>query len=149
MSNAYRNRRNARGFSVVELLVAMGLSVLLLAGVATMFASSRRSYEANDHLARIEENGRFALDSIVRDVRAAGYVGCSKLSDANSTLNGAGTGMWDYSLAVQGYEATSATAWDPALDTTIAPTATGDSIAPASCHGHGHGSCSSEQVSGR
>lgn len=127
MSNTHRNRRDARGFSVVELLVAMGLSVLLLAGVATMFASSRRSYETNDHLARIEENGRFALDSIVRDIRASGYVGCSKLADASSTLNGAGTGMWDYALAVQGYEATSATGWGPALDTTIAPSATGDS----------------------
>jgi len=76
-----------QGFSIIELLVAMGISLLLLAGVATMFVSSKGAYEINDRLARLEENGRFALEAISREIRAAGYSGCTSNAEPFVAVN--------------------------------------------------------------
>lgn len=112
-----------RGFGVIELMVAMTLSLVLLGGVIGLFASSRKSYESNEHLARIQENGRFALEEIAREIRSAGYLGCAKESTFTNTLSlGANRLLWDFQFAVQGFQSTG-TAWSPALDTTLVPAA--------------------------
>jgi type IV pilus assembly protein PilW len=111
------------GFGVIELMIAMTLSLLLLSGVIALFASSRKSYESNEHLGRIQENGRFALDMIQRDVRSAGYLGCAKETPFTNTLDIASNLMlWDFQFALQGFESTGTT-WAPALDTTLVPSA--------------------------
>lgn len=62
-----------RGFSMVELLVALVIGLFLLAGVLQAFVSSNHTYITNDSLARTQENGRFALEFVSRDIRNAGY----------------------------------------------------------------------------
>jgi len=114
---------DSRGFSIVELMVAMTLSLILLGGVVTLFTSSRKSYENNEHLARIQENGRFALDQIVRDIRSAGYLGCAKTTPFNNVLKTAANGLlWDFSSPAMGFQSTG-TAWAPTLDATLVPSA--------------------------
>lgn len=125
MTGRHRNRRLAMpphsGFSLIELMVAMALSLILLAGVLAIFASSRTTYETTDRLSRIQESGRFALDSIVRDLRSAGYLGCSRRSDFVSTLAEIGgvpaqdTLLWDFQMPVEGFDAQDGD-WLPALD---------------------------------
>src|ERR1700754_494713 len=84
------------GFSIVELMVAVTLSLILLGGVVTLFASSRKSYEGNEHLARMQETGRFALDQIIRDIRSAGYLGCAKEAPfTNAVDTSTNTLIWD------------------------------------------------------
>src|SRR5690606_35110770 len=106
-----------RGFTVVEVLVAVAISLLLLAGVMALFANSRLSYESNDRLARIQENGRFALALITRDLRAAGYWGCAKRTASKpltSVLNNPTTLLHNFAVPVQGFNASGA-GWTPAL----------------------------------
>ncbi|HEY4365984.1 MAG TPA: PilW family protein [Steroidobacteraceae bacterium] len=123
LPSSANNNRTARGFSVVELMVAVTLSLILLGGVVTLFASSRKSYESNDHLARIQETGRFALDQIVRDIRSAGYLGCAKQAPFKNTLKTAtNTLLWDLANPAQGFQSTG-TAWSPTLDSTLVPSA--------------------------
>jgi type IV pilus assembly protein PilW len=111
------------GFGIVELMIAMTLSLMLLGGVIALFASARKSYESNDHLARIQENGRFALDTIQRDLRSAGYLGCAKGTPFTNTLKTtANPLLWNFQFGLQGFESTGTT-WAPALDTTLAPSA--------------------------
>jgi type IV pilus assembly protein PilW len=114
-------RSHARGFSLVELMVAMALSLLLLSGVVAVFMSSRASYEATDKLSRIQENGRFALDEIARDVRSAGYVGCARApTDLSTSLNSNTNLLYNFlDGAVRGFQFTSATTWTPAVDTAV------------------------------
>lgn len=109
----------ARGFSLVELMVAMTLSLVLLGGVLAIFASSRKTYETNDRLSRIQETGRFALDSIVRDVRAAGYIGCSQRASVKNTLNNSNTLLWDFAAPIGGFDGKGGTTWVPALTTDV------------------------------
>lgn len=62
-----------RGFSLVELMVAMVVSLLLLSGVIQVFVSSKQSYRVVDSYSRLQENGRFAVDVLSRNIRMAGY----------------------------------------------------------------------------
>ena len=65
-----------RGVSLVELLIAMTLGLLLLAGMIAVFSGNQRSSELNTAMANIQENARFALSALGKDIRMAGYQGC-------------------------------------------------------------------------
>ncbi len=112
-----RSSIRARGFSLVEIMVALAVSMLLLAGVIAIFGSSRASYETTDKLSRIQENGRFAIDQIVRDIRAAGYVGCARAPTyLSSSLNVAATAQWDFlDGPVRGFQSIGEDTWTPGL----------------------------------
>ena len=112
-----------RGFSIVELMVAVTLSMILMAGVLSIFASSKVTYLSNEKVARLQENGRMALDLIVRDIRASGYMGCAKAVPFNTTLNTPTALRWDYSRPMQGFESTGPGSWSPALTTAVIPAA--------------------------
>lgn len=68
--------RHERGVTLIELLVALGIGALLVLGLVEVFSASRTAYQLSTGLARSQENGRFALDVLQRDVRMAGHVGC-------------------------------------------------------------------------
>lgn len=69
-------RRGAqRGFSLIELLIAMGLGLLLMAGLVTVFANSSQSQRELQRTAQQIENGRYAMDILTQDLHHAGYYG--------------------------------------------------------------------------
>ena len=71
-----------RGLSLVEIMVAMVISLILLAGVVQIFIGSKNTYRVQEGLSRLQENGRFAIDIMARDVRMAGFQGCTRLGTA-------------------------------------------------------------------
>jgi type IV pilus assembly protein PilW len=117
------NRQLQLGFSVIELMIAMALSMVLMAGVLSIFASSKLTYLTNEKTSRVQEGGRMALDMIMRDIRSAGYVGCAKAVPFNTTLNSATAPLWDYSQPMRGFEYTGPGTWSPALGTALVPAA--------------------------
>ena len=72
--------RCQRGFSLVELMVAMTLGLIILGAVGYLYLGSRQTFRTTDAIARIQENARYALQIVAHDVRMAGYVGCVNLS---------------------------------------------------------------------
>ncbi len=64
-----------RGFSMVELIVAMALGLFLMAALIQILLSGKESFSAVNHLARIQENGRIATSMLVGDLKRAGYMG--------------------------------------------------------------------------
>lgn len=76
------------GFSLVELMVAMVLGLLLTAAVLQMFMSAKRTYEFQQELSRIQENGRFAMEFLTRDIRGTDFGGCLNYADTKSNLAG-------------------------------------------------------------
>jgi len=80
-----KNKSTQHGVSLVELLIAMTLGLVLLAGMLTVFAGNKQSSELNTALAQIQENARFALSRMSRDMRMAGYQGC--LDPNQGTIN--------------------------------------------------------------
>jgi type IV pilus assembly protein PilW len=65
--------RAARGFTIAELLVAMAVGLVILAGLSTMFVKNMRTQGEIEKANRQVENGRFALDLLAVDLRNAGY----------------------------------------------------------------------------
>lgn len=63
------------GLSLVELMIAITLSLLLIAGVLQIFLSSKQTYSTNNALSRVQESGRFAMDFLTQDIRNSGYKG--------------------------------------------------------------------------
>ncbi len=118
-----------RGLSVVELMVAMLLSLLLLAGVLTVVASSKVTYAENERVARLQETGRAAIELILRDIRGAGYGGCAQSVPFRNILNDSNNVLWNFAQPLQGFEAGDPPAlvpggtWSPALPAAIAPNA--------------------------
>lgn len=71
-----------RGFSVIELLVALCLTAVLLTGTFTVLERTRVSYEATTSAAEWFETAQRALDRLSSDARSAGFSGCYR-SDSN------------------------------------------------------------------
>jgi type IV pilus assembly protein PilW len=61
-----------KGFSLVEIMVAMTIGMILLGAVAYLFLGSRQINRTQDDLSRMQENGRYALDILGRAIRQAG-----------------------------------------------------------------------------
>ena len=70
-----KGHTHCRGFSLVELMVSLVITLILLAGIGQIFLSSKKSYTLQDSLARIQESGRYAMDVLSQDLRRAGYWG--------------------------------------------------------------------------
>ncbi len=79
-----------KGFSIVELLVAVTLSSLLLLGVTKIFIDTKASYNLREGLSRLQENGRFAMDLVQLSMRQTGFKANGFQSDDDAFLVDAG-----------------------------------------------------------
>ena len=102
MSIAY----NQKGFSVVELMVALLLGLFLVSGVTGMYISSKQTYRMTDNLSRLQESLRFSLEFISRDIRMAGYLPCRfPPTSTNAITNWNTTWFLDYfNFGIRGFE---------------------------------------------
>jgi type IV pilus assembly protein PilW len=64
-----------RGVGLVELVVALLIGLLLVAAALTVFAQGRSAVRVTESVARIQEQGRYALSVIAADVELAGLLG--------------------------------------------------------------------------
>ncbi len=87
-----RQLMTQRGFSMIELMVALVLGLLLTSAVLQTFLGAKKSFEFQEEFSRIQETGRFAIDMVAKDIRSADFWGCrtkTKLSkNINNMLNG-------------------------------------------------------------
>ncbi len=86
-----KTKFSQHGMTLVEILIALLLGAFLIGGVLEIFSSSKQTSKMQENLSRIQENARFAMNSITRDVRQAGYRECltAALTPISGT-NGAG-----------------------------------------------------------
>ncbi|MEM9255451.1 MAG: PilW family protein [Pseudomonadota bacterium] len=69
-----------RGLSLVELMVALALGGFLVLGVVNVFLTTKESSGVEAALARVQENGRFAMDLLAEDIRQTQYSGCRSVN---------------------------------------------------------------------
>ena len=65
-----------RGFSLVELMVAITVAMIITAGMLSVFVASRSAFQATSGTAALSDNGRFALSFLESAVRDAGNMAC-------------------------------------------------------------------------
>jgi prepilin-type N-terminal cleavage/methylation domain-containing protein len=66
-------RSNHRGFTLVELMTALGIFLLICGAAFTLLATSQQRYRNESQVLTSFQEARLALDQIVRDVNDAGY----------------------------------------------------------------------------
>jgi type IV pilus assembly protein PilW len=102
------------GMTLIELMVALAIGAFLMIGAITVFMQSRTAFRVTESLARLQENGRFALDVLEADIRMAHYWGLNTVTSTvvnragPTAANGVGTDVcgvnWTINLdqAVEG-----------------------------------------------
>lgn len=90
------------GFTLIELMVAMLLGLVVIAGVGSLFLSNQQVYRSNKALSDVQDSARIAFEMMARDVRAAGLSGCENSGRVANVVKG---GNWwtDWNNAVKGY----------------------------------------------
>ncbi|MDJ1140709.1 prepilin-type N-terminal cleavage/methylation domain-containing protein [Marinicella marina] len=93
MTNKYRIN-NQKGFSLIELMVALVIGLIILTGMISLFTASSSLNRAQTGLAILQENGRYAISRLKMDFESAGRKHCATLTMPNEF-----TTKWN-----QGYE---------------------------------------------
>lgn len=107
--------RQTRGFSLIELMVAMLLGLIVVAGIISVFLANLSSYHTNQSLSEVQDNARVAFELMARDIRQAGLTGCNSSEPVANVLNSPSSSWYtDWTNAVHGYDAGQT---DPAIST--------------------------------
>jgi type IV pilus assembly protein PilW len=69
--------RQHQGFTLIEIMVSMLLGIFLLGGVMGIFLNTKQTYRVQDALGRLQENGRYAMEFLGKDIRMADYKACA------------------------------------------------------------------------
>lgn len=104
------DRYRMRGLSLIELMIAMTLGLLIMAGVASIFSANTQINRSSLNVSRLQESARTVFEMIGRDLRESGVNGCGRIAadSVHNVLNGAGTAaLWwaNWSGGLIGYEA--------------------------------------------
>ena len=108
-----------QGFSLIELMVAMVIGMLLTAGAIQLFISNKATYKVETALSRLQETGRFIVDTMAREIRMAGFNGCSSRGNITPNIIANDPPPYDgsNSNAVLGYDGQGSSTWTPSLTT--------------------------------
>lgn len=71
---------NNRGFTLIEVIIAISLSIILFFSIAYIYELSQNAYRRTDTKAELSQNGRIILDRLSRELR--------QTSDIITTLPG-------------------------------------------------------------
>lgn len=109
LPSSYRILLAQKGFSLVELLVALFISLLLSMAVYQVFDIAQRTNRLQAAITQLQDSGRFALQTMAQDLRQTAFNGgCRNTAfhlEENSGLNGEFSPLmgWD-SPSVTGFE---------------------------------------------
>lgn len=110
------------GLSLIELMVALAIGSFLVLGVTTVFLANRDSATLENSLARLQENGRFALDLLRDDLHESQFLGCNTgdvfIVNMTQDPNAAGAGVSAIE-GVRGYERNGTGTWGAVPDSSV------------------------------
>lgn len=98
--------KKQRGLTLVEIMIALGIGSLVIAGAVQILTSSRQNYRTIESLSRIQEDARFVMESMAFDLRMTGYQVCGETVGKANVIAGA-SGTWYLDLfgsTLEGYE---------------------------------------------
>ena len=73
--------KSPAGFGLIELLVAITLATILIAGAVTVYSQSRKTFRASEEAARLQETARYAMSFLESDLRMANFWGLNNRAD--------------------------------------------------------------------
>ena len=102
-----RTLKTQRGLSIIEVMVALALSLIITLGLTQIFTANSESFRVAEASARTQEVGRLTTSILSREIRNASYWGClgnDGLQDGrlNSILDD--DGSFDVSALLRGLD---------------------------------------------
>ncbi|MDI3354589.1 prepilin-type N-terminal cleavage/methylation domain-containing protein [Pseudomonas sp. UYIF39] len=77
--------QSSRGFGLIELLIALALSLVVVLGVAQIFIAAKNTYVSQNAAAAMQEDARFVLSKMIQEIRMVGMFGClGAVTDSSS-----------------------------------------------------------------
>ncbi len=109
MSQSSELPTKQRGFTLVELMVALVLGLIVIGGVISVFLSNQQTSRSNQAMGEVQDNSRIAFEFMARDLRHAGLTGCGNTGRVANVLNNGsvagGTVWWaNWDNAIHGYD---------------------------------------------
>lgn len=101
-------RQSQSGFSLIELMISIVVGLVLVVIILQIFLGSKTTYRMSENNSRIQENGRYIIQEMSRDIRMAGYLGCSKNARINMMVKSTAGSWAQYNEPIRGYETASA-----------------------------------------
>ena len=117
-----KNLKQQSGLSLIEVMIALVLGLLILYGAVSLFINNQRVYKDTNSMGRLQENARFALNLLIKDIRNTGYLGCpdnANLLDNKIIAASAADNIWNVSNTIEGLEGTGN--WQPSNTTVLNP----------------------------
>jgi type IV pilus assembly protein PilW len=112
-----------QGFTLLELLIALGLSTFILSGVYLFFSSQSRAYLTQQSLIQAQEAGQVAVNMLRDRLRQAGGLGCSSWRPSLPVyMQAQSLAEWlpqNASKVIYGYQANEFS-WQPSLPSYLA-----------------------------
>lgn len=81
------HRRPPYGFTLIELLIGLSIAAFLMTAITQLVIAAGSSYQLQQNLGALQENARFALHTMQREIEAAGYVKEPWINDTNKTID--------------------------------------------------------------
>ena len=67
------NKRYESGFTLMELMIAMAISVVVMAAIYEVYLSQQKAYTTQQMVIEMQQNARAAMSLMKREIRMAGY----------------------------------------------------------------------------
>lgn len=78
--------KNQKGFSLIEMMVTLGILSLIIIGLVTFFSGGTRAWVTGQYQLEAQRNARFSMDRMVKEIREGNSI--SSGSNATSiTIN--------------------------------------------------------------
>ena len=97
MENFYKGlykQSYEKGFTLIEILVAIAIAGIVMAGIYSAYYSQQKSYVVQEQVAIAQQNLRAAMYFMEREVR---MVGCDPMGSANAAIITAGADTFQFS----------------------------------------------------
>jgi len=123
-----RTIKQMRGYSIIEFMVAITLGAMLVVGVSSVYLSNKTTYNIQDALARMQENGRYAKLYLAQVLRMASFQGCNNqnIISMNNLVISPPESI-SFNNPVMGYEGTDS-GWTPALPSGLSDLTTNSDV---------------------
>ena len=80
----------ARGFTLVEMLIAMAVGLVVLGAMYSTFTIQQKTFANQEEIVAMQQSVRAGMDMMAREIGMAGYDPCSVNSDSDLSNNFSG-----------------------------------------------------------
>lgn len=107
-------RQNQAGLGLIELMISITIGLMIMAGVVQLYVTSVTTEQSQEGISRIQENMRYAMSRLEKDISQSGFMGCLiafENSDRVANVLGDQSGLGEkngFTSRIDGFEGTEA-----------------------------------------